>query len=173
MNQATPPQGHQPGQDLSRSARRLSWALQVGAAAILAQTLFFKFTGAAESVAIFETLGAEPYGRLGLGGVELVAVVLLVRGRTAVLGALLTLGLMTGALASHLTVLGIEVGGDGGTLFGLALAAFLGAAGIGWLRRRELAPLVQRARGAADGRRGRAPAAYPPRSLQRGPRVPD
>jgi hypothetical protein len=161
---------HEPGRDLAPGARRLSWALQLAAAAILAQTLYFKFTGAAESVAIFETLGAEPYGRIGLGVVELVAVVLLVRGRTALLGALLTLGLMSGALASHLTVLGIEVGGDGGALFALALAAFLCAAGICWLRRSGLAPLRQRVRGAPG-----APtvAADPPPSLHRGPRVPD
>jgi hypothetical protein len=134
---------------LGKSARRLSWVLQLAAAAILAQTLFFKFTGAPESVAIFETLGAEPYGRIGLGVVELVAVVLLLRGKTALLGALLALGLMSGALASHLLILGIEVAGDGGTLFALAITTFACAAGIAWLRRGELASLVKRVRALA------------------------
>jgi hypothetical protein len=169
MNQAPQSQVH----GLGKGARRLSWALQLAAAAILAQTLYFKFSGADESVAIFETLGAEPYGRIGLGVVELAAVVLLVRERTALLGALLTLGLMAGALASHLMVLGIEVGGDGGALFGLALVTMLCAAAIGWLRRNELPPLVQRVRGGARRRPGRAPAADPPARLHRGPRIPD
>ena len=52
---------------------KLSWLLQVVVAVILLQTLFFKFTGAAESVYIFSTLGAEPWGRLGSGVVELIA----------------------------------------------------------------------------------------------------
>ena len=145
MTQASPPTAH----GLGKSARRLSWVLQLAAAAVLGQTLFFKFTGAAESVALFETLGAEPYGRIGLGVVELAAVVLLLRERTALLGALLTLCLMAGALASHLTILGIEVGGDGGTLFALALVTLLCAAAISWLRRGELASLVQRILGAS------------------------
>jgi hypothetical protein len=127
----------------------VSWVLQFVVAGVLFQTLFFKFTGAAESVALFETLGAQPYGRIGLGVVELTAVVLLLRERTALVGALLTLGLMAGALASHLSILGIEVGGDGGTLFALALVTLLCAGAISWLRRGELAALAQRIPGAS------------------------
>ena len=145
MTRASPLTAH----GLGTSARRLSWVLQLVAAAILGQTLFFKFSGAAESVALFETLGVEPYGRIGLGVVELAAVVLLFRERTALFGALLALGLMAGALASHLSILGIEVGGDGGTLFALALATLLCAAGIIWLRRGELASFAQRILGAS------------------------
>ena len=91
------------------------------AAVILLQTLFFKFTAAPESVYIFTTLGMEPYGRIGSGVAELCAAVLLLLPRTAWLGALLALSIMGGAILSHLTVLGIEVQGDGGTLFILAL----------------------------------------------------
>ena len=39
----------------------------------LAQTLFFKFTAAPESVYIFSTLGVEPWGRIDSGIIELVA----------------------------------------------------------------------------------------------------
>ena len=63
---------------------------------------------------IFTTLGLEPAGRIGSGVAELVAVVLLLIARTAVLGALLALGVITGAIGSHLTKLGIVVQGDGG-----------------------------------------------------------
>lgn len=90
------------------------------AAIILLQTLWFKFSGAPESVYIFSLLGAEPMGRIGSGVAELIAAGLLVFNRTAWLGALLALGIMAGAIVSHLTVLGIEVMGDGGTLFALA-----------------------------------------------------
>lgn len=121
--------------------RTLSWILQVVAAAILGQTLFFKFTGAPEAVWIFTTLGVEPYGRIFTGVMELVAVVALLVPRTAALGAALSLGLMVGAIGSHLAILGIEVQGDGGTLFVLALVTTAASAVVLWLRRAEL-PVV-------------------------------
>src|SRR5262245_16716357 len=98
----------------------VSWILQLLAAAILAQTLFFKFSGAAESKYIFTTVGAEPWGRVATGCVELVAVILLLIPRFVSLGALLSCGLMLGAIGAHLTRLGIVVQNDGGLLFGLA-----------------------------------------------------
>ncbi|MFX6288831.1 DoxX family protein, partial [Acinetobacter baumannii] len=80
------------------------------------QTLFFKFTAAPESVFIFSTLGIEPWGRIGTGIAELIASVLLLIPSTTVFGALLAMGIMGGAIVSHLAVLGIEVRGDGGQL---------------------------------------------------------
>ena len=122
----------------SRTSLALSWVLQLSAAAILAQTLYFKFTGAEESRYIFSTLGVEPWGRIATGIAELLAVLLLLSGRAAALGALLSLGLMTGALGSHLTRLGIVVQNDGGLLFGLAVAVFACSAGILVIRRRQI-----------------------------------
>lgn len=95
------------------------------AATILLQTLYFKFTGAPGSVYIFSELGMEPYGRVGLGIVELITAVLLIVKRTSFVGALLGLGIMIGAIVSHLFVLGIEVQNDGGTLFALAVIVFI------------------------------------------------
>jgi hypothetical protein len=126
---------------LSTTQKRLSWTLQLVVAAILAQTLFFKFTAAPESVYIFTTLGMEPWGRIGSGVAELLAVVLLLVPATAALGALVAVGVILGALGAHLTKLGIEVQGDGGLLFALALAVFVGGLAILWIRRREL-PVV-------------------------------
>lgn len=126
---------------LGRAALVTSWTCQLVAAVILGQTLFFKFTGAPESRFIFTTLGAEPWGRLGTGALELVAVALLLYPRTPALGAVLALGLMSGAVLSHLTRLGIEVQGDGGLLFALALTTLAAAVVVAVLRRREL-PLV-------------------------------
>src|SRR5689334_12543078 len=118
-----------------------SWLLRGIAAVILLQTLFFKFTGAKESVYIFSTLGAEPWGRIGSGVVELVASILLLVPATSAVGAALSLAVITGAIVSHLTILGIEVQGDGGLLFGLALTVFVASAIILLLRRGEL-PVV-------------------------------
>ena len=115
-----------------------SWILQVVAAAILAQTLFFKFSGAEESRYIFTNLGAEPWGRVATGLAELIAVVLLLAPRFVVFGALLSTGLMAGAIGSHLAKLGIVVKGDGGLLFGLAVTVFLCSAVTLVIRRRQL-----------------------------------
>src|SRR3989449_5103763 len=103
----------------------LSWVLRITAAIILLQTLFFKFTAAPESIYIFTKVGAEPWGRIGSGVVELIAAILLMVPRTAWLGAGIALGVMAGAIVSHLTVLGIVVMNDGGLLFTLALTVFI------------------------------------------------
>jgi uncharacterized membrane protein YphA (DoxX/SURF4 family) len=126
------------GMSLTRAQWIASWVLQIAAAAILFQTLFFKFTGAEESVYIFSTLGAEPWGRIGSGIIELVTVVLLLIPATASIGALLAVGVACGAILSHLTRLGIVVKDDGGLLFGLALTVFVASLAIVILRRHEL-----------------------------------
>lgn len=100
--------------------RALDWIVRLVAAGVLLQTLYFKFAGAPESVFIFSTLGMEPWGRIGSGVAELIASALLLWTPTAGLGGVLAIGLMTGAIVSHLTRLGIEIQGDGGLLFGLA-----------------------------------------------------
>ena len=127
--------------NLSKTQLGLSWVLQLAAAAILMQTLFFKFTGADESVYIFSALGAEPWGRIGSGVVELIASVLLLVPSTASLGAVIALGVMSGAILSHLLVLGVAVKGDGGLLFGLALIVFASSATVLAIRRAQL-PVV-------------------------------
>jgi uncharacterized membrane protein YphA (DoxX/SURF4 family) len=129
--------------NLSRTQTLVSWLLQLTVAGILLQTLFFKFTGAEESVYIFSRLGAEPWGRIGSGVVELIASLLLLMPAFAPVGAILTMCVMAGAIVSHLTVLGIEVQGDGGLLFGLALTAFVGSAIVLVIRRAGI-PVVGR-----------------------------
>jgi uncharacterized membrane protein YphA (DoxX/SURF4 family) len=103
----------------------ISWLAQVVAAIILLQTLWFKFSGAEESVYIFSKLGVEPYGRIGSGIIELIAGALLLTRRFNWIGAIIGLGTMAGAILSHLTLLGIDVLGDGGQLFGLAVITFV------------------------------------------------
>ncbi len=133
---------------MSTKANKIAWVAQVLAALILAQTLFFKFTGAEESVALFETLGAEPWGRIGSGVAEAIAIVLLLIPRTAALGGLLTAGLMVGAIGAHLTKLGIEWHGDGGLLFALAVTTFVASFVVAFVRRGSLPIVGKRLMGA-------------------------
>ncbi|HBS28561.1 MAG TPA: DoxX family protein [Phycisphaerales bacterium] len=116
----------------------LTWALQLVAALIFLQTLFFKFTAAEESVDIFTKLGAEPWGRYASGVAELVAAVLLLIPGTVPIGAIIGLGVISGAIMSHLTILGISVKGDGGLLFALACAVFVCCAGVLVIRRGQI-----------------------------------
>ncbi|MFA6289146.1 MAG: DoxX family protein [Opitutaceae bacterium] len=126
---------------LPRALRIASWIARIIVAAILLQTLFFKFSGAEESVYIFTQVGQEPWGRYGSGLVELIASVLLFVPRFTPVGALLALGTMSGAIFFHLTKLGIVVKDDGGVLFCLALVVWVLSAFILWLHRRDL-PVV-------------------------------
>ena len=122
---------------MTKAETVLSWGLQLLVAGILFQTLFFKFTAAEESVYIFSTLGVEPWGRIAAGAAELIAVALILYPPTAVVGALLSLGVISGALASH-ALLGVSVRGDGGLLFLLAVIVFVASASIVYLRRADI-----------------------------------
>ena len=129
--------------NLTRFQTAVAWIAQIAVAAILLQTLFFKFTAAEESVYIFSTIHAEPWGRIGSGVIELIASLLLFVPALAPVGAALAMASMAGAMATHLTVLGIEVKGDGGLLFGLALTAFIGSAVVLLLRRGQIPVIVR------------------------------
>lgn len=121
------------------------WVLRFLVAAILLQTLYFKFTGAEESVEIFSTLFGrelESFVRIGSGIAELIAAILIMIPRFTGYGAVLAMGIMAGAIFSHLfTSLGIAVKGDGGLLFGLAVFVFVGSAILAWHYRRSL-PII-------------------------------
>ncbi len=104
----------------------ISWIAAILPALIMLQTLYFKFSAAPESVYIFSTLGIEPWGRIGSGVAELIASILILIPSTRWLGATLGLGIISGAILTHLTQLGIEVQGDGGYLFILAIIVFAG-----------------------------------------------
>lgn len=112
--------------------------LRLVAAIILLQTLFFKFTAAPESVFIFNTLGIEPWGRWLSGVSELIASILLLLPVTHILGALMGLGIMAGAIVSHILFLGLVVQQDGGLLFSLAMTVFISCSLILFFRQKEL-----------------------------------
>lgn len=118
--------------------RHIPLLLRILVAVILIQTLRFKFFAHPDSVYIFEKVGLEPYGRIGIGIAELIAGVLLLIRKTAWAGALLTLGIIGGAIIMHLTLLGIEVNNDEGLLFYTAIITFLLSLVIAFIFKKDI-----------------------------------
>jgi uncharacterized membrane protein YphA (DoxX/SURF4 family) len=110
------------------------------------QTLYFKFSGAAESIYIFSKIGIEPWGRIGTGIAELIAGILIIIPRTSVFGAVMAIGIMAGAIATHLFILGIEVMEDSGQLFIYALVVLLSSIYLFWVQRQQFSNLLKHKR---------------------------
>lgn len=111
------------------SAKFLSWGLRILAAVILIQSLIYKFGGHSDSVLLFSELNAEPVGRFSLGVIELVVAGLILYPKTTLLGGILGVFIMIGALFTHVFLIGIIFNNDGGKLFGLAFVCFLSCLG--------------------------------------------
>ena len=118
--------------------KNILFVLRLILAVILLQTLYYKFGGHEDSIYIFTTLGLEPYGRIGIGVMELIASILILLKRSSWAGALLTVGLMVGAIFSHLTQLGIEVKGDGGQLFYMAVGTWVLSLVVLWSESKQI-----------------------------------
>ncbi|TGK20414.1 DoxX family protein [Leptospira stimsonii] len=123
---------------------RILICLRILVAFIFLQTLFFKFTGAPESVAIFSKLNSEPWGRIGTGILELLASILLFVPGFGWSGAFLGAALMFGAILSHIFVIGIEQENDGGFLFFLALTSATICLLLLWMEREKLTEIVRK-----------------------------
>lgn len=125
--------------------KRILLALRLIPALILLQTLYFKFSGAGESVYIFNQLHAEPIGRWFTGISELIAIILLLVPQTQILGASVACLIMLGAIASHILVLGINVQNDGGLLFVLAIVVLVCSSLVILLQRDQISktPLIR------------------------------
>lgn len=109
---------------------KIDFFLRLITSIILFQSLYFKFTGHKEAVHIFSTLEVEPWGRILLGCIEFIIGVMLLLPRTKFYGVIGAIGLMVGAIGTHLfTPVGIVVQwgnkSDNGQLFGMAIVAFL------------------------------------------------
>jgi len=120
----------------------LTLVLRIIAAFILLQTLYFKFSGAEESVVLFTKLGVEPWGRIATGVLELITAALLLIPSTVLYGALMGAGIMAGAIASHLFIIGIESAGDGGLLFGMAVFTFIACISLLFIYRQHICKLI-------------------------------
>ncbi len=123
---------------LSKPATIASWIAQAVVIVILGMAGFMKVSGAADSRALFEALGAEPWGRYLVGLTELLAAGLMLRAATAARGGLLAMGLMVGAMGTHLFKIGVNYNGDGGSLFMMAVLVFVAGLTVVALRRNDL-----------------------------------
>ncbi len=121
----------------------IPFILRLIVAIILIQTLRFKFTAHPDSVYIFSKVGLEPFGRIGIGIIELIAGILLLIPKTIWIGASLTLGVIGGAILMHLTTLGIIVNNDNGVLFILAVITFIVSGIILFLYKHDI-PLLNK-----------------------------
>lgn len=122
----------------------LQWVLRLIAAIIMLQTLYFKFSGAEESVYIFTQMGIEPWGRYGTGIAELIASILILYKPLTAFGSLMAVGIMSGALVSHILVLGVVVKDDNGLLFSYALIVWLASVILAWLNRAQLVDFLKK-----------------------------
>ena len=120
------------------------WVLRIIAALIMLQTLYFKFTGAEESVYIFSQLGMEPWGRIGTGILELIASILILYPKTTFLGSVLAIGLMLGAIGAHFVKLGVVVKNDGGQLFIYALIVLVSSIILAFIYRNDGITFIKR-----------------------------
>lgn len=118
--------------------KNIHLGLRIVVAIILVQTLRYKFTAHPDSVYIFTRVGLEPYGRIGIGILELIAAILILIPKTVWLGSLLSLGIILGAILIHLTGLGIEINGDGGFLFYLGILVFVLSFILLWMNRKSI-----------------------------------
>ena len=116
----------------------LSLALRIIVAVILLQTLSFKFLAHPDSIYIFTQVGMEPWGRIGIGVLKLIASILLFLPKKIWMGAGLATVLMAVAVMMPLTMIGIEVKGDGGTLFYTAIATLILSLIILWGKKKNI-----------------------------------
>jgi hypothetical protein len=129
---------HKLPETLTTRQRTISWLCCLIAALVMIETLFFKFTGASESIYIFKKMGTEPWWRWGQGIWELLASICLLTPRFKWAGGILGTGAMLAAILSHLTWLGFSVQGDHGLLFGMAIISFTACFTVLMLHRHEI-----------------------------------
>jgi uncharacterized membrane protein YphA (DoxX/SURF4 family) len=124
--------------------KKVEWVFRLVAAIILLQTLYFKFTGQPESVELFTKLGVEPWGRIGTGILELITSILLLVPRTVLYGAFMGSGIMSGAILSHIAVLGIISDNDGGQLFIMAIIVLFCCASLLFIHQSQIRMLIHK-----------------------------
>ncbi len=135
-----------------RWTRVLPWLLAGWIAYVFVWYLQYKFTGADGSVWLFTVLtdwfglhGHEKAMRIGVGSAELTAAILVLIPATRVIGAAMTVAIMSGAIFFHLvTPLGIDPYEDGGVLFREACLTLVAGLAILWLKRDEAIALATR-----------------------------
>lgn len=115
----------------------IQWGLRIFIAYHLFETAYVKLSASQGAVDLFTMLGMEPYGRILMGIVELITVLLVLYSHTVGIGALLGAGSMGVVILYHLTKLGVVMNGDA-SLFIIACAVFLASLALVIFERRIL-----------------------------------
>ena len=105
------------------------WILQIGAAGMFLMVGFLKLSGDPQMIALFEAIGLGQWFRYVTGSLEVLGAVLLLTPRLSGLGALLLVGVMLGAVTTHLFVVG------GNSLQAIILLIVTGV--VAWGRRKR------------------------------------
>jgi putative oxidoreductase len=114
------------------------WILQIGAAGMFLMVGFFKLTGDPQMVGLFDAIGLGQWFRYVTGSLEVLGAVLLLIPRLSGLGALLLMGVMIGAVPTHLFVVG------GSPLLAITLLIVTGI--VAWGRRQRTMNLLTETR---------------------------
>ena len=112
----------------------LLWILQIGAAGMFLMVGFLKLSGSAQLVGLFEAIGLGQWLRYLTGTLEVVGAILLLIPRTSGLGALLLVGVMAGAVMTHVFIVG------GSPLMAIVLLVVTGI--VAWGRRQRTLNLL-------------------------------
>ena len=110
------------------------WILQIGAAGMFLMVGFFKLSGDPRMVELFDAIGVGQWFRYVTGSLEVLGAILLLTPRLSGLGALLLVGVMLGAVATHLFLVG------GSPLGAIILLIVTGV--IAWGRRKRTMNLL-------------------------------
>ncbi|TMB69663.1 MAG: DoxX family membrane protein [Deltaproteobacteria bacterium] len=105
------------------------WILQIAAAGMFLMVGFFKLSGDPRMVALFDAIGLGQWFRYVTGSLEVLGALLLLIPRLSGLGALLLMGVMLGAVPTHLFVVG------GSPLSAITLLIVTGV--VAWGRRKR------------------------------------
>ena len=118
----------------------VTFVCQITIIIILGFATWSKFYGEDIGFFIFESLGI-PETRLFIATLEGIAVIFLLIPSFVHYGALLSFGVMMGALMAHISVLGWSVYNDGGELSMLMITVIVASVIILWIHRRKM-PLI-------------------------------
>jgi len=110
------------------------WILQIAAAGMFLMVGFLKLSGDPQLVGLFEAIGLGQWFRYLTGTLEVAGAILLLLPRTSGLGALMLVGVMTGAVMTHLFIVG------GSPLMGIILLVVTGV--VAWGRRQRTMNLL-------------------------------
>jgi len=123
-----------PSGSIAKIMNAVLWVLQIAAAGVFLMVGFLKLSGNAQLVGLFQAIGLGQWFRYLTGTLEVAGAILLLIPRTSGLGALMLVGVMVGAVMTHLFIVG------GSPLMAIILLIVTGL--VAWGRRQRTMNLL-------------------------------